>query len=101
MEVQVSPQSIGDYLVPNGGRSAVRLGESGPQRTAKQRSLTRISRAVGTMHAGVEFSVLGPVRLHKQGVEAGAGQPRQCAVLASLLLRAGKPVSLSKLVEDV
>jgi DNA-binding winged helix-turn-helix (wHTH) protein len=53
------------------------------------------------MHAGVEFSVLGPVRLHKQGVEAGASQPRQCAVLASLLLRAGKPVSLSKLVEDV
>jgi len=53
------------------------------------------------MHVGVQFSVLGPVRLHKQGVEAGAGQPRQCAVLASLLLRAGKPVSLSKLVEDV
>lgn len=53
------------------------------------------------MYAGVRFSVLGPVRLHRQGVEAGAGQPRQCAVLASLLLRAGKPVSLSKLVEDV
>ncbi|MEU1622053.1 BTAD domain-containing putative transcriptional regulator [Streptomyces sp. NPDC005722] len=53
------------------------------------------------MHAGVEFSVLGPVRLHKEGVEAAAGQPRQCAVLASLLLRAGKPVSLSRLVEDV
>ncbi|MGW5658565.1 BTAD domain-containing putative transcriptional regulator [Streptomyces sp. NPDC003758] len=70
-------------------------------RTAKQSSLTRISRAVGTMHAGVQFSVLGPVRLHRQGSEAGAGQPRQCAVLASLLLRAGKPVSLSKLVEDV
>ncbi|EPD63539.1 hypothetical protein HMPREF1211_02666 [Streptomyces sp. HGB0020] len=53
------------------------------------------------MYAGVQFSVLGPVRLHRQGVEAGAGQPRQCAVLASLLLRAGRPVSLSKLVEDV
>ncbi|MFW6690670.1 BTAD domain-containing putative transcriptional regulator [Streptomyces sp. MAR4 CNX-425] len=53
------------------------------------------------MHPGVQFSVLGPVRLHRQGVEAGAGQPRQCAVLASLLLRAGRPVSLSKLVEDV
>jgi DNA-binding SARP family transcriptional activator len=53
------------------------------------------------MHAGVQFSVLGPVRLHRQGSETGAGQPRQCAVLASLLLRAGKPVSLSKLVEDV
>ncbi len=58
-------------------------------------------RAVGAMHAGVQFSVLGPVRLHKQGVEEAAGQPRQCAVLASLLLRAGRPVSLSRLVEDV
>lgn len=75
--------------------------KSGPLRTAKQSSLTRIPKAVDTMYAGVRFSVLGPVRLHRQGVEAGAGQPRQCAVLASLLLRAGKPVSLSKLVEDV
>lgn len=53
------------------------------------------------MYAGVQFSVLHPVRLHRQRVETGAGQPRQCAVLTSLLLRAGKPVSLSKLVEDV
>ncbi|MFF1301074.1 winged helix-turn-helix domain-containing protein [Streptomyces sp. NPDC058296] len=53
------------------------------------------------MYAGAQFSVLDPVRLHRQGGEAGTGQPRQCAVLASLLLRAGKPVSLSKLVEDV
>jgi DNA-binding SARP family transcriptional activator len=53
------------------------------------------------MYASVQFSVLGPVRLHKQGVETGAGQPRQCAVLASLLLRAGRPVSLSNLVDDV
>ncbi|MGQ4421725.1 BTAD domain-containing putative transcriptional regulator [Streptomyces violaceoruber] len=58
-------------------------------------------RAVGTMHAGVQFSVLGPVRLHRAGVEAGAGQPRQCAVLASLLLRAGNPVGIGTLVEDV
>ncbi|MFH8447065.1 BTAD domain-containing putative transcriptional regulator [Streptomyces sp. NPDC018026] len=53
------------------------------------------------MHTGIQFSVLGPVRLHKHGVEEVAGQPRQCAVLASLLLRAGRPVSLSTLVEDV
>ncbi|MFJ9729512.1 BTAD domain-containing putative transcriptional regulator [Streptomyces sp. NPDC101209] len=52
------------------------------------------------MHTGVQFSVLGPVRLHRQGVEEAAGQPRQCAVLASLLLRF-RPVSLSCLVEDV
>ncbi|MFF4155195.1 winged helix-turn-helix domain-containing protein, partial [Streptomyces sp. NPDC001651] len=53
------------------------------------------------MHADLHFSVLGPVRLHRRGVEETAGQPRQCAVLASLLLRAGRPVSLTKLVEDV
>ncbi|MER7743621.1 BTAD domain-containing putative transcriptional regulator [Streptomyces sp. NPDC096538] len=53
------------------------------------------------MQPGIQFSVLGPVRLHRQGVEEAAGQPRQCAVLASLLLRAGRPVSLSTLVEDV
>ncbi|MCZ4602359.1 BTAD domain-containing putative transcriptional regulator [Streptomyces sp. Lzd4kr] len=53
------------------------------------------------MHAGVQFSVLGPVRLHRQGIVAAAGQPRQCAVLASLLLRSGNPVSLATLVEDV
>ncbi len=53
------------------------------------------------MNAGIQFSVLGPLRLHKQGMEERAGQPRQCAVLASLLLRAGRPVSLSKLVDDV
>ncbi|MEV8092377.1 AfsR/SARP family transcriptional regulator, partial [Streptomyces nigra] len=53
------------------------------------------------MHPDIQFSVLGPVRLYKRGVEEAAGQPRQCAVLASLLLRAGRPVSLTKLVEDV
>ncbi|MEV0186073.1 BTAD domain-containing putative transcriptional regulator [Streptomyces sp. NPDC050625] len=53
------------------------------------------------MHADIQFSVLGPVRLHSNGLEEAAGQPRQCAVLASLLLRAGRPVSLSRLVEDV
>ncbi|MFJ9729508.1 BTAD domain-containing putative transcriptional regulator [Streptomyces sp. NPDC101209] len=34
-------------------------------------------------------------------MEQTAGQPRQCAVLASLLFRARRPVSLSTLVEDV
>ncbi|MFF3907802.1 hypothetical protein ACFYZJ_17780 [Streptomyces sp. NPDC001848] len=50
---------------------------------------------------GVQFPALGPVLLHKQRVEAGAGQPRQCVVLAALLLKTGKPVSLSQPVEDV
>ncbi|MFE2642714.1 BTAD domain-containing putative transcriptional regulator [Streptomyces nigra] len=53
------------------------------------------------VHAGVQFSVLGPVRLHRQGKEAAAGNPRRCAVPASLLLRSGSPVTLAILVEDV
>lgn len=35
------------------------------------------------MHAGVDFSVLGPVRLHKEGGEAGAGQPRHSDIPAA------------------
>ncbi|MGW5062674.1 BTAD domain-containing putative transcriptional regulator [Streptomyces sp. NPDC004096] len=54
-----------------------------------------------TVQTDVQFSVLGPVRLHRQDADTGAGQPRQCAVLTSLLLRAGGPVSLDTLVEDV
>ncbi len=53
------------------------------------------------VYTDTQFSVLGPVRMYKRGAEEWAGQPRQCAVLASLLLRAGRPVSLSKLVDDV
>lgn len=53
------------------------------------------------MLANLQFSVLGPVRVRRGAVEEGAGQPRQCAVLASLLLHAGSPVSLPALVDDV
>lgn len=53
------------------------------------------------MYTNVQFSVLGPVRLFKDGTEVGAGQPRQRAVLASLLLRSGSPVSLCTLIDDV
>lgn len=53
------------------------------------------------MQTDIQFSVLGPVRMHRPDGETGAGQPRQCAVLTSLLLRAGRPVNLATLVEDV
>lgn len=53
------------------------------------------------MHVDVQCSMVGPVRLRKQGVEAGAGQPGQRAALAALLLRPGKPVSASKPAEHV
>ncbi len=53
------------------------------------------------MRSDLHFSVLGPVRLLREGAEKTAGQPRQCAVLVSLLLRAGRSVSLPTLVKDV
>jgi DNA-binding SARP family transcriptional activator len=49
----------------------------------------------------VQFSVLGPLRIRRRADELACGQPRQSAVLASLLLRHGTPVSLSALVDDV
>lgn len=59
------------------------------------------SRVVGVVYTNVQFSVLGPVRLLMDGTEVRAGQPRQRAVLASLLLRTGSPVSLRTLIDDV
>lgn len=47
------------------------------------------------------FSVLGPVRVWQREREVKCGQPRQTAVLASLLLRHGAPVSQSTLADDV
>jgi hypothetical protein len=43
------------------------FGESGLLRTAERSSLTRISRAVSIMHVDVQCSMVGPVRLRKQG----------------------------------
>lgn len=51
--------------------------------------------------ATMEFSVLGPLRVRRGAVQERTGQPRQCAVLAALLLRAGSPVSVATLVDDV
>ncbi|GAA2213860.1 BTAD domain-containing putative transcriptional regulator [Nonomuraea monospora] len=46
----------------------------------------------------VRFTVLGPVRAWRDGVELAAGPPQQRAMLALLLAQAGRPVSLSEIV---
>jgi DNA-binding SARP family transcriptional activator/tetratricopeptide (TPR) repeat protein len=51
-------------------------------------------RADGT----VRFTVLGPVRAWREGVEVELGSPTRRALLAMLLINAGQPVVLSELV---
>jgi DNA-binding SARP family transcriptional activator len=53
------------------------------------------------MTNSVRFSVLGPVRAWRDGVEIDLGSPQQRAVLAALLLRAGALVTLDELVAAV
>lgn len=47
---------------------------------------------------GVHFSVLGPLRAHRDGVELDLGSPQQRAVTAVLVLRHGRAVSMDDLV---
>lgn len=47
---------------------------------------------------GVRFSVLGPLRAHRDGVELDLGSPQQRAVTAVLVLRHGRAVSVDDLV---
>jgi DNA-binding SARP family transcriptional activator len=49
----------------------------------------------------MEFQVLGPVQVLAAGQQVPAGEPRQRAVLAALLLDAGRPVSNETLVDRV
>ncbi|MFG2051994.1 BTAD domain-containing putative transcriptional regulator [Micromonospora sp. NPDC048935] len=47
----------------------------------------------------LRLQVLGPLRLWRDGVELSAGPRQQAYLLALLLARAGKPISMSGLVE--
>ncbi|CAL9376540.1 BTAD domain-containing putative transcriptional regulator [Streptomyces sp. enrichment culture] len=52
----------------------------------------------GAVGPSVRFTVLGPVRVWAEGVELPTGPRQQRLVLAALLARAGRPVSLEELV---
>jgi DNA-binding SARP family transcriptional activator len=49
----------------------------------------------------IEYRVLGPLAVVVDGAEANLGGPRQRAVLAALLLRAGQVAPTSRLIDDV
>ena len=51
--------------------------------------------------AGVEFSVLGPVRAWRDGREVDLGSPQQCGVIGLLLLGGGRPVAVEALVDQL
>jgi DNA-binding SARP family transcriptional activator len=49
----------------------------------------------------ITFTLLGPVRAHRDGRELRLGTPQQRSTLAVLLLRAGRLVTLDELVESL
>src|SRR5947207_14072857 len=57
--------------------------------------------AVGGESPVVEFGILGPVQAVRDGRELGLGGPRPRAVLALLLVAAGRVVPAERLVEKL
>ena len=51
--------------------------------------------------SGLEFRVLGPLEVVRDGVVVVLSRPKQRALLASLLLRANELVSTERLIEDL
>jgi DNA-binding SARP family transcriptional activator/FixJ family two-component response regulator len=51
--------------------------------------------------AGLEFRLLGRVETYRDGAPVDVGGPKQRAVLASLLLRVGRVVSVDQLIDDL
>jgi DNA-binding SARP family transcriptional activator/tetratricopeptide (TPR) repeat protein len=49
--------------------------------------------------AAVWYAVLGPVRAWRAGAELDLGRPQQQALLAVLLVQAGRPVGLTELID--
>jgi SARP family transcriptional regulator, regulator of embCAB operon len=49
----------------------------------------------------LEFRLLGRVEVHRDGQPVDVGGPKQRAVLASLLLRAGRVVSVEQVIDDL
>jgi DNA-binding response OmpR family regulator len=64
----------------------------------------QMERAVVTDGVGpsaLRFAVLGPLQVLRAGRDVTPSPPRQRALLAVLLIHAGEPVSLDKLIEEI
>ncbi len=59
------------------------------------------SRIAGAGEVSLRFCVLGPLRAYRGDAELTLGWPRQRAVLAALLMRAGQVVSRDELIDAV
>ncbi|WP_196054560.1 AfsR/SARP family transcriptional regulator [Nocardia aurantiaca] len=49
----------------------------------------------------IQFKLLGPVQLHVHGKIVDLGPPRQCSLLAALLVDPGRPLSIDTLIDRV
>jgi DNA-binding SARP family transcriptional activator len=56
---------------------------------------------VADQTGSAEFGILGPLEVCRSGRAVPLGGPRQRAVLALLLLEAGRVVTIDRLAEDV
>ncbi|WP_410173472.1 AfsR/SARP family transcriptional regulator, partial [Frankia nepalensis] len=50
-------------------------------------------------HGQLRLRILGPLRIWRDGVELDAGPRQQAYLLALLLVRAGRPISMSELID--
>lgn len=49
----------------------------------------------------IQFKLLGPLQLHVHGKVVDLGPPRQCSLLAALLVDSGRPLSIDTLIDRV
>src|SRR5215469_13112919 len=56
-------------------------------------------KALVTRGSGVRLQILGPLRVWREGVELDVGPHQQAYLLAVLLARSGRPVSMDELIE--
>ncbi|GAA2591242.1 hypothetical protein GCM10009863_00240 [Streptomyces axinellae] len=87
-----------------GLRIGVRVPEGPPggRRTAGQAAgWPEDGQAAGWRDDGVGFTVLGPVRAWRDGQALNMGSPQQRALLAALLLRAGRTATAEELIDAI
>ncbi|MEV4822657.1 BTAD domain-containing putative transcriptional regulator [Micromonospora sp. NPDC049274] len=66
---------------------------------SKSAGARRADDGVRPVGGGLRFQILGPLRFWRDGVEVNAGPRQQCRLLALLLARAGRPISVHTLIE--